>query len=103
MKYYVRFGELPENGISAIYRGEELIGHEKGVSVYDAIYNHSGKVSVAIPLPITRTTLDTFIQFIRYDNRPAYLCTGKYLGRGQDNEPIITDVKIIRKIEYLRH
>lgn len=36
-KYYIRFGKIPKNEISNIYRGEVKVGEEKGVSVYDAI------------------------------------------------------------------
>lgn len=37
MKEYIRFGSIPKNERSGIYRTEEKIGEEQGVSVYDCI------------------------------------------------------------------
>ena len=35
-KLYYRFGDIPEDGYSSIWRIDELIGKEKGLSVYEA-------------------------------------------------------------------
>ena len=37
IKYYIRFGEIPENETSSIYLGGVKLGDEFGVSVYDAV------------------------------------------------------------------
>ena len=69
-KLYYRFGDIPEDGYSSIWRIDELIGKEKGVSVYEAYY---------------------------YGSR--YLVTGDLLDeRGSDGEPLIKNVKIIKKL-----
>lgn len=97
---YIRFGDIPTNEQSTIYRGDEEIGIEKGVSVYHAVINDNGDVEICITLPITRTTLYTFQHLVEYDNRPCYLVDGEYVGRGSDGEPLIKNVKIIKEITY---
>ena len=97
---YIRFGELPEGGMSKIWSGDVCLGEEEGVSVYDAKIDDWGNVSVCVPLPVTRDTLDTFLKLIRYDDRPCYLVKGTYVGKGRDNEPLIKDVEIVGKIRY---
>jgi len=98
-RYYIRFGDVPEDECSTIYRGENAIGKENGVSVYPVII-FGDKIFLGITLPITRTTLDTFIHLIRYDNRPCYLVEGDYIGEGTDGEPLIQNVNIIKEIKY---
>ena len=98
MKYYLRFGDIPENEKSGIYRREELIGFEDGVSVYDVVISEDGKISVGFPLPATESTLDTFVGFIKYHNRQMFLVDGDFVGRGTDGEPLIKNVKILQEI-----
>lgn len=97
---YLRFGDIPDNECSKIWRGEECVGEEKGVSVYDVKTDDLGNVSVCLPLPINASTLDTFRHFIEYENRPCYLVDGDYVGKGTDNEPLIQNVNIIKEIKY---
>ena len=97
---FIRFGEIPENERSGIFRGEDSIGEEIGVSVYDANIDEVGNVSVGIPLPLTKSTLDTFIGFVEYQNRKCYLVDGEVVGRGADGEPLIQNVKVIKEITY---
>lgn len=49
-KLYYRFGDIPEDGYSSIWRIDELIGKEKGVSVYEAYKNIDGTYVPVIPL-----------------------------------------------------
>lgn len=102
MNYYIRFGDIPEDEKSTIWFQYDAIGKEIGVSVYPAIVDEQENVSVALTFPVTETTLSTFLQLIEYDNRPCYLVTGDYVGRGKDNEPLLKNVKIVRKIEFRR-
>ncbi len=97
---YVRFGEIPNDERSGVYHAGVLERKEEGVSVYDAKIDEHGNVSVCIPLPINRNTLDTFRNLTEYENRNCYLVNGEYVGKGSDNEPLIRNVKIIKKIEY---
>ena len=95
---YIRFGEIPENEESSVFRGEYPYGKEKGVSVYPAIINKDGSFAIGITLPVTRTSLDTFRALMEYESRNVYVVTGKYVGKGTDNEPLIKNVKILKNI-----
>ena len=95
---YLRFGDIPSDEKSRVWRGGELNGEENGVSVYDVVIGEDGKISVGFPLPATESTLDTFIGFIKYQNRPIFLVDGDFVGRGTDGEPLIKNVKILQEI-----
>lgn len=105
IKYYIRIGEIPENETSKIYNGETIIERE-GVSVYDCI-EKNGKYHIVMPLPFVIGQGDTYEKLIqevtqcRYEierPRKVYLVTGKQVGNGYDNEPLIKNVKIIKDI-----
>ncbi|MBE6299807.1 MAG: hypothetical protein E7083_05655 [Bacteroidales bacterium] len=105
-KYYIRIGEIPENETSKIYNGDAIIGEERGVSVYDCI-EKNGKYHIVMPLPFIEgqgQTYECLIQEVtqcRYEiarPRKVYLVTGKQVGNGHDNEPIIKNIKIIKEI-----
>ena len=97
---YIRFGEIPENEQSRVYEDETIIDTLDGVSVYHAITDENGNISVGLALPVTRTSLYTLQSLIEYDNRTCYLVEGDCVGRGTDNEPLIRNVKIIRELKY---
>lgn len=102
MKYYVRFGDIPDNEESDIWAGDEIIGKEKGVSVYPAYIDENYNIILGITFPITRTTLYTLQQIIEYDTRPCYLVTGDVVGNGSDNEPLLKNVKLMKEIKDYR-
>ena len=96
---FYRFDDIPINEKSSIWRGEEKVGEENGVSVYEAHKNINGTYSPVLPNPINKTGFDTFIYFIEYYTGNKYLVTGDLLEtRGSDNEPLIINVKIIKKL-----
>lgn len=97
-RVFIRFGGLPKGGRSKIWRGEEVVGEEKGVSVYDAVVRDDG-ISVCLPFPLKRDTLDTFTGLVAYQNRHVYLVKGDVVGKGNDGEPIIENVEIIKRIK----
>lgn len=95
---FYRYGEIPENEISSIYRGDVYVGQENGVSVYEAHKDLKGNFTPAIPVPLTEHTADTLYGFLMYFNGPKYLVTGELVGYGSDNEPLIKNVIKLRKI-----
>ena len=97
---YIRFGEILENEKSKVWRGDIAEGELEGVSVYPAIIDNEGRISIGLTLPVTRTTLDTLEHLLAYDNRECYLVADDYIGRGTDNETLIKNVKIIKEIKY---
>lgn len=96
---FYRFGEIPKNEKSCIWKGEEKVGEEFGVSVYEAHKNINGTYSPVLPMPVNMSTLDTFLYFIRYYNGKKYLVTGDVLPFvGTDWEPLIKNVKILKEL-----
>lgn len=96
---YYRFGEIPINEKSGIWKGEEKVGEELGVSVYEAHKNINGSYSPVLPMPTNTTTLDTFLYFIKYYIGKRYLVTGDVLPSvGIDGEPLIINVKILKEL-----
>ena len=98
---YIRFGYIPANEKSKIYHGEEEIGEEDGVSVYPA-FESNGNIVIGLTLPITKTTLYTQQHLLEYDNRPCYLVSGDYVGKGADGEPLIRNVSVIKQLDNYR-
>lgn len=98
---YIRFGDIPTNGKSKVYNGEAETGIEEGVSVYPA-FETNGDIVMGLNLPITRSTLHTQQALLEYENRPCYLVTGDYVGKGTDGEPLIENVRIIKEIKPYR-
>lgn len=98
---YVRFGDIPSNEKSKIYRGEEEIGEEDGVSVYPA-FEVNGNIVLGLTLPITKSTLYTQQHLLEYENRPCYLVKGDCVGKDADGQPLICNIQIIKKIDNYR-
>ena len=99
---YIRFGDIPTNGKSKVYNGEIEIGIEEGISVYPAFEGKEGNIILGLNLPVTKTSLHTQQHLLEYDNRPCYLVTGDYVGKGTDGEPLIKNVRIIKEIKPYR-
>lgn len=105
-KTYIRIGEIPSNEKSKIHRGDSVIGEEDGVSVYNCIKLNNA-YHIVMPLPLKEgqgLTYENLIQEItqcRYEietPRKVYLVTGKEIGKGHDNEPLIKNVIILKDL-----
>lgn len=96
-KYFLRFGDLPENGKSSIYQHQEKIGEEIGVSVFECTQD---TYQLILPEVLTKDLMSDVQGFFNYFGRPLYLVSGIQIGIGHDNEPIIKDAKIIKEIPY---
>lgn len=101
-KYYIRFGEIPPNEVSGIYKSGERIGEEKGVSVYDAACIN-GEWRIVLPTKLKMEVGFDLYAFIDEYNRvpktrKMYLVQGKEIGKGSTNEPLIKDIRIIQEL-----
>lgn len=102
-KYYIRFGEIPENERSCICINGEPFSEEKGVSVYNAI-KMFGKWRVVMPETLKVAQGNTYEMLLRQVlgciefKRKVYLVKGNFVGLGEDKEPLIRNVKIIKDI-----
>lgn len=92
---FYRFGEIPEDACSSIWNNNnEVIGKEKGVSVYEAHKNINGTYSPVLPFPTNEMAFNDFIYNVKY-----FTGTGDLLNEtGTDGEPLIKNVKILKKL-----
>lgn len=97
---YIRFGEIPAGEVSSIYNHGVLVGKEIGVSVYNAC-KLDGKWHVILPLYITKDTISTYEMFRKYSKTKVYLVKGKEVGIGNDGEPLLKNIKIIKDLTNL--
>lgn len=97
---YIRFGEIPKNEQSAIYHHGEFRGYLNGTSVYNAAYLDK-KWMVVLPLKITIDTIPTYECLRVYQKRKVYLITGKEIGIGNDGEPLVYNIHILKDLTDL--
>ena len=100
MKKYIRFGNIPENEVSGIWRDDIKVGEEKGVSVYDAVMI-DGQWRVVLPFPLmTELGFDLYnlIGGTESGRLPMYLVQGDEVGKGSINEPLSKNIRIIKKL-----
>lgn len=96
---FYRFGEIPKNEKSCIWKNEEKVGEEPGVSVYEAHKNINGLYSPVLPMPTNISAFNTFLHLIRYYSGKKYLVTGNVLPFvGTDGEPLIKNIKILKEL-----
>lgn len=90
-----------QNECSSIWNNNnEVIGKEKGVSVYEAHKNINGTYSPVLPFPTNEMAFNDFINHIAYFTGNKYLVTGDLLDEtGTDGEPLIKNVKILMKLQ----
>lgn len=99
-KLYVRFGDIPKSKISTNWRNNSS---ELGLSVYpckvingkyqilDSLYNQNFKIN-------KRTYVNLVTGFIKRRIK-AFLVSGDLVGKGSDNEPLLINVEIIKKLK----
>lgn len=113
MKYYIRFGEIPPNGKSVNFIKLSFIQNENftyaldqgdTVGAYDRVPDDAFEPGVSVFdcyddfLPILSNLKQIRSMLGRIDH-PCYVVTGDQVGTGQDGEPLIRHVKIVKKIE----
>lgn len=101
---FYRFGEIPEDACSSIWNNNnEVIGKEKGVSVYEAHKNINGTYSPVLPFPTNEMAFNDFIYNVKYFTGNKYLVTGDLLDEtGTDGEPLIKNIKILKKLQLMK-
>lgn len=110
-KLYLRFKRLPRSKISGIYRNGVKVGSELGVSVFE-VAEVSGVLRVVLPVYIENKILKnddftpegymsdfTMLWGEFMDGKiTAYLVTGDEICKGHDGEPVLKNVKLIKKL-----
>ena len=101
MKEYIRFGEIPDDECSGIYNNEgELVGKERGVSYYECIcFNNQYRILLPYkPTRYTCITLHNLYEQYFEGNINMYLITRFKVGYGSDNEPLLKNIQVLKKI-----
>lgn len=98
MLLYIRFGEIPKDGKSKVYRGNAVVRKEGGISVYRAVEDQ-GKYWPVIPSEANEHAVSDYFYLLINSNRKVYLVAGNELSiEGADREPLLTDVIMIKEI-----
>lgn len=94
-KQYLRIGEIPPDGKSKIYHhiDNSIIGEELGISVFEYIEGRG------IVVPHNKKAHDDFLTLVRSWWKPQYIVHGEEIGTGEDGEPLLKDVKIIKTLK----
>lgn len=98
---YIRIGEIPPTEKSRIHRGDTIVGEELGVSVWEAV-ELDGKFRILIPNPCNEAAMtdiyDSFLKSDWYRSVPVYELEGDVVGVGSDGEPLLRNIKNVRKL-----
>ena len=97
---YIRFGDIPENEVSGVWCDTIKVREEKGVSVYDAVMIDN-QWRILLPHTLKKEVgfdLYNFIGGTENGNIPMYLVEGDEVGKGSTNEPLLKNVRIIKKL-----
>ena len=111
MNYYLRFKNIPRSKRSSIYRNSTKVGKELGVSVFE-LQEINNVLRVVFPVYIENGIIKNVDSTPEgYSNDfsmlwsefvdgliPAYLVSGTEICKGSDGEPVIKDIKIIKKL-----
>ena len=101
IKVYIRFGKIPENERSRIYRGDEVLGEQIGVSVWECVENNYNYYLI-LPENFNKNTLSDYFDFL-FSDKKVYLVTGQEMPvKGCDNEVLLREVKIIKELPNYR-
>ena len=97
---YIRLGDIPSTGKSLIHRGDDIIGEEKGVSVWECIYINN-QYRLLLPNPLNESAYDDIGDLLHpyyYIDKPVYKVDGDVVGYGADGEPLLTNIRSVIKL-----
>lgn len=111
MDYYIRFGRLPKGGRSGISTGHQayvlartgmrISRREKGVSAYRAKWDGRRRkwVMPTVGWDSYVLGMEELLDEACRGKRPVFLVTGTEVGEGEDGEPLLADVSIVRELD----
>jgi len=102
-KFFVMFGDVPENEISTFYDSDiGGVAEEHGVSCYDfvkvGLYYHLLLPSLN---PNFALKLHRIFDLLEFDEITAYLIEATQVGTGSFGEPVVKNVKMIRELQIV--
>lgn len=96
-KYYIRFGEIPKDEKSKIYKSDAIIGMEKGVSVWDSVSANNLYLPI-MPQNPSDSCIHDYMMYI-WGNKRVFLVTGIELkDKGSVGEPLLTNIHIVKEL-----
>ena len=101
---FIRFGEIPTDGISGIYDGDlGRVGSELGVCCFDCIERGE---NYFIVMPMLKSAslnydLEGFIESAEIGIKKIYLVDGDLVGRATFNEPCLKNVTILKELQLV--
>jgi hypothetical protein len=101
---YLRFGEIPKNEISGIFRGDlGRIGDECGVSCWEGIKigDNYKLILPQIESCGMNYTMEGMMEDLELGNKKVYIITGDFVGYGSHGEPCLKNVKIIKELKLI--
>lgn len=97
---YIRFGEIPKDGKSKVYRSDEIVREEAGVSVWRAIED-CGCYYPILPDEPNENTIADYFQLLLHSGSKVFLVTGTEMFiEGADREPFLMDCKVLKEITH---
>ena len=97
---YIRYGDWPEHGKSK----NHLVTKETGKDVWEnglSVYHCELDIDAGhweIELSINEDTISGTLSSLYHSNRPIYLVAGEEIGEGSDGEPLLKNVKVLKKL-----
>lgn len=99
---YIRFGEIPDDKISRVHRGDSIVREEGGLSVYHAISDGMNGYYPLLPEDANDDAVTDYFRFLLESRSNVYLVTGTEMFlQGADREPLLMDPVIIKDITHL--
>lgn len=99
-RVYIRFGDAPEGGRSIAQMGRTRNPKlERGVSVFRGWREPDGSYVVDVSPSAMQASM---YRLLCREDRDVYLAEGRVAGRGEDDEPVLADVKLTRLPEGTR-
>lgn len=105
MKYaslplYIRFGEIPLDGKSKVYRSGQVVREEAGISVWRAVED-CGRYYPVLPDDYNSNTISDYFHMLLHSDSRVYLVTGDEIFiEGADREPLLMNVVVIKDITH---
>lgn len=100
-RLYIRFGEIPDDGISHVHLGDYDTRPEGGLSVWRAV-EANGRYYPVLHEDANEAAIQDYFDYILCGSGPVYLLTGHEMSiEGADREPLLQDWVVIEEITYL--
>jgi hypothetical protein len=94
-RQYIRFGLWSDDERSQNHITGEM---EEGVSVYETMWSDEYKRWDVFPSHQGEETLDSQMEHLVEYSNPIFLVKGDEIGEGQDGEPLLRNVVLIKKL-----